>query len=70
MTKKLNTYQVCAVVELEIGITINAESFEDALEKAKKLRETDFVKPLGEYSDGAMEISSVFDEQVRIERNR
>jgi hypothetical protein len=49
MAKKLKTYSIYA---------------EDALAKSKQLKETDFVKSLGEYNDGEMDIRGVYDGQI------
>ena len=64
MAKKLKTYSIYAIVEMDVMIKIEAENFEDALAKSKQLKETDFVKPLGEYNDGEMDIRGVYDEQI------
>lgn len=53
------TYSVTARVVIISSIEIKAASFEDALETAKGLKETDFVTVDGDYNDGSMRIISV-----------
>ncbi len=60
----MNTYSIWAIVEIDATVNIEAESFEDALQRAKSLKETDFVKPLSNYNDGTLKIRGIFDEQV------
>ena len=59
MTKPLKKFDVNARLLLLAGVTIAAESFEDALEQAKTLRETDFVKFKGDFVDGSISIQNV-----------
>jgi hypothetical protein len=60
MAKKLNQYNVTARLVLYVDVDIKAESFADALEKAKGMRETDFVNiPNGHFLDGSIAISGV-----------
>ena len=59
MTTPLKKFDVTARLLLLVGITIKAESFEDALEQAKTLREQDFVKLKGEFADGSIAIQNV-----------
>lgn len=54
MAKKLKTFYISGVVKMQIGIQIEAENYQDALNRAKELRELDFVKPLGDYEDGEL----------------
>jgi len=70
MKKTKNTYEVYAIVEMNVSVKIDADSFQDALVKAKELRETDFVKPLGAYIDGEFEVHGIFDSQVQMEHRR
>jgi hypothetical protein len=62
--RTMNTYTVYAIVEMNVAVKIEADSLSDAVERSKSLKEYDFVKPLGDFNDGAIEISGVFDEQV------
>jgi hypothetical protein len=59
MATKVQTYQVTARLVVLASIDVKAESFEDALEQSKTLRETDFVKFKGEFLDGSMKIGQV-----------
>jgi hypothetical protein len=59
MAKRLDEYNVTARLILISTITIKAESYEDAIARAKELRETDFVSFEGEFDDGDMTIGSV-----------
>ena len=54
MAKKpeLRRFTVQSWVTVLVGLPINAESFEHAMEQAKKLDTLDYVKIKGEYSDG------------------
>ena len=60
MATKLKAFTVYAKVTIECGITIKAESFEDALERSKELKEADFVDVFQDYNDGSLEITGVF----------
>jgi len=59
MASKLKQFDVTARLVLLASVTINAESFEDALVQSKGMRETDFVKFKGEFIDGSISIGSV-----------
>lgn len=52
MAKKLKTFYISGVVKMQVGIQIEAGNYQEALDQAKLLKETDFVKPLGDYEDG------------------
>ena len=66
----MNTYTIYAIGEMDVTTKIEADSFTDALERARMLKETDFVKPLGDYNDGEIEIRGVFDEKVRMKHQK
>lgn len=70
MVKILKTYQITAIIEAVIGVDIKAEDFEDAIEKSKSLKVTDFVKPLGDYLDSNMKIQGVYDNQIGMKTDR
>lgn len=59
MATKLQKFSVTARLVLIIGIDIKAESYEDALKEAETLKETDFVKILGDFNDGSIRIVNV-----------
>ncbi len=52
MKNKVQTYSITGAFKMECEVDIEAQSWEDALKKAKELRELDFVKVLGQYVDG------------------
>ena len=61
--KKINdkgrAFHVTARIVIISGIAIDAASFEEASEKAKALKEADFITVDGEYHDGSIRIVSV-----------
>lgn len=57
--KKLKRFDVTARMILLSYITIEAESFEEAVQQSKELKELDFVKFKGEFIDGSITIGSV-----------
>lgn len=59
MAKRLQSYSVYANIEIECAIDIRAESLEDAVDKARTLKETDFVTVLGEFCDGGLVIKGM-----------
>lgn len=59
MAKKVYTYGVWAKTSHLTNIEIKADSLEDAVAKAKELKEEDFVEVHGEYVDGSFEIRGV-----------
>ena len=65
MVKKLRTFTVGGKFTMWCDISIEAENFEDALEKARELRETDFVDVRGGYVDGEYHgIAEIFDDSL------
>ena len=56
---KLNTYDVNFRVVAIIGVQVQAESFVDALEKAKALKTTDLITTEGDFNDCSEQIISV-----------
>jgi hypothetical protein len=59
MTKTLKQFDVTARLVLVVQQTIKAENMEAALVESKTLRETDFVKFLGDCMDGSIAIAGV-----------
>lgn len=55
-TNRLKSFTVMAKVEIDCTIPIKAESLEDAVKKSVSLKETDFVKILGDFMDGKLNI--------------
>ena len=59
MAKPLKQFDVTARMVLVMQHTIKAENMEDALVQSKTLRESDFVKFLGDFMDGSIAITGV-----------
>ena len=60
MTKtNLKKYDVNFRVVAIIGTEVKASNMEEAIQKAKELKETDYFKVLGEYNDGSSQLISV-----------
>lgn len=64
---KNKTFHVNGRLALEVCIPIIAESLENAIEKSKSLKETDFVDILGDFNDGEMRVTGIFEEYKKIE---
>lgn len=58
------TYTVGVIIKVWCNVNINASSYEDTLDQAKKLSVTDFVKFKGEYIDGNLLIAQIDREDV------
>jgi len=60
MAKKgLTTFNVTGRIIALAGVSIKAESYEDALARSKELFVTDFVKFKDEYIDGSLTIGNI-----------
>ncbi len=59
MAKKQSEYGVWAKCYRQVIVNISASSLEEAVEKAKKLDDDDFVTVNGEYADGSTDIQGV-----------
>jgi len=57
-------YQVQAKLNLLIAIPIHAASLEEAVEASKKLEEADFVDISGDYLDGSMKITGIYQSET------
>ena len=57
----MKTFQVSAKLDLFVSTEIQAKSLEEALEKARKFKEQEFVTILGDYLDGNMEITGIYE---------
>jgi hypothetical protein len=64
MTKKAE-YVVMVVVSVETEVVINADSFEDALAKARKLGVKDLVSFDTVFMDGEVKVAGVYSNDVR-----
>ena len=60
MSKKLNNYTVMVDIKLSTDVEIKADSFEQAIEEAKKLAVTDIVEFEGNFNDGEVEVMGVY----------
>ena len=59
--QKIKSYQAQARINLLVSVEISAENLDEALAKAKRLEETDFVEILGEYiSNEGFELTGVY----------
>ena len=58
---KTEEYYITARLALEVNIAITASSLEDAVEKSKSLNVENFVEILGDYNDGEMRITGIFE---------
>lgn len=61
MAKTLKTFHVMAKLILDCGVDVKAESLEEALDKARLMKEKDFVEVLGEYTSGDMNIFGIYE---------
>lgn len=59
MAKKSEEYQVWAKCYRQVILTVQANTLEEALEKAKEFEDDDFVTVNGEYADGSTDIQGV-----------
>jgi len=57
----MKTFQVSAKLNLFVTNEVKAETLEEALEQARKLKEQDFVTINGEFLDGSMEITGIYE---------
>lgn len=60
MAKKNKTYTVMIKVMLRTDVEISAESFEEALAKARELNTVDIVEFEGGHNDSEVEVEGVY----------
>ena len=60
MATKTKIFTVLAKCYRDVSVKVKAESLEDAIVKAKELKDGDFVEIFGDYNDGSTEIYGVF----------
>ena len=60
--KKLDAYTVMVKLKIECDLSIQAESLEDAIAKARDLHEDDFITTRGNLLDSDLHINGVFEE--------
>lgn len=61
--KALKSYIINADLKVVAGITIRAESMEDALMQSRKFRETEFITFKDEWIDGSLKITGIFENE-------
>ena len=57
---KNKTFLIYGRLNLGVSIEITATDFEHAIQESKDVKPTDFVKILGEYNDGEVEIEGIY----------
>ena len=60
-TTKNITYNVIGKLKLEVIVPVTAPSLEEAIVKARELKETDFVTIDGDYMDGDIKIIGLYE---------
>ena len=58
--KALKEDSIQADLKVWAGISIKAESLEDALQQSRNFKVTDFINIKDEYLDGSFEINGIF----------
>lgn len=61
MAKKNKTYTVMLDIKLSTDVEISAESFEEALSKARELKTLDVVTFDGNHNDSEVKVTGVFE---------
>ena len=61
MAKKNKTFTVMLKVVLDTDVEISAETFEDALSKARQLMTTDIVSFEGGHNNSTVQVTGVFE---------
>ena len=59
--KKTKSYLVQAVLHLMVATEVRAKDLDEALEIAKTMKESDFVDIHGDYVDGNMSVTGVYE---------
>jgi len=57
----MKTFNVSAKLDLFVTAEVKAETLEEALEQARKMKEQDFITINGEFLDGSMEITGIYE---------
>lgn len=65
---KTRSYEIQAKLVLLTSKTISAESLEAATEKAKGLKEIDFVDIHGDFMDGGMRITGIYESNPEMDK--
>jgi hypothetical protein len=58
--QKLESYCIEGRMGLCVGLTVQAKSLDEAIEKSKTLKLTDFIEFLGDHNDSNFAITGVF----------
>jgi len=66
MAKKLETFHIYAKVLIETSIEIGAENLQNALEKSKELKISDFVDIIGEHNDSELRITGIYEDYKQV----
>ncbi len=67
MAKKNKEFNVILKVVVETEISISADSYENALIKARELGVKDVVEFDTSFNDGSIEIGGIYDQNVRVQ---
>ena len=59
--ERLTTYNIMADLKLTVSMMLEARSLEEAIIATKTLKERDFIDILGEFIDGELKITGVFE---------
>jgi len=60
-TAKTKVFHVWGKLSLEISVDISAADLQDALTVAQGMEVHDFVKILGDYNDGVLKVTGLFE---------
>ena len=66
MAKKLETFHIYAKILLETSLEIGAENLQNALEKSKELKISDFVDIIGEHCDSELKITGIYEDYKQV----
>jgi hypothetical protein len=59
--EKLRDFEIQATLVLLVTTTVPARSLDEAVGKSKELKESDFVDFKGDYMDGKMRITGIYE---------
>ncbi len=59
--KKTKRYIVYSKLIINAGVEVTARGLEEAVAKAREMNEEDFIDFKGEYIDGSMDITGVYE---------
>lgn len=64
--RSLKPYEVSAIIRVWSGVKVSAESFEDALSKARTFKVEDFVDVHGDVIDSEIELQAIAEYDVEL----